>query len=125
MNPMQQHFPNPKELRLAAVERTLADSKAGRIDTNQKLEILLNGFKHLEKLMLEQRPLPLQNYHPLTSLLLGLTHLDVPPLRHYHLILTEIVPGDRHSLILVKPTYAFLQTLSLRNKLKSSGPCPT
>ena len=58
MNPVQQHFPNPEELRLAAVERTLANSEAGRIDTNQKLEILLNGFKHLEKLMLEQRPPP-------------------------------------------------------------------
>ena len=53
MNPVQQHFPSSMGLCLVAVEQALTDSQAREIDMQDKLEMLLDGYKHLERLMLE------------------------------------------------------------------------
>ena len=55
MNPAQQHAPSSDELRFIALEQALADSQARGAKTKEKLEMLLNGFLKLEKLMSEQQ----------------------------------------------------------------------
>ena len=55
MNPAQQHAPSSDELRFIALEQALAHSQARGAKTEEKLEMLLNGFLKLEKLMSEQR----------------------------------------------------------------------
>ena len=56
MNPAQQHASSSEELRLAAVEQALADSKAREIETKNQFAALLNGFQQLELLMRELTP---------------------------------------------------------------------
>ena len=55
MNPAQQHAPSSDVLCFVALEQALADSQARGAKTEEKLDILLNGFLKLEKLMSEQR----------------------------------------------------------------------
>ena len=56
MNPAQQHAPSHEELRLTALEQALADSKAREEETQKQLGTLLDGFKSLEGLLMEQQP---------------------------------------------------------------------
>ena len=56
MNPTHQHASTPKELRLAAVEQALIDSKAREIEMKNQFAALLNGFQQLELLMRELTP---------------------------------------------------------------------
>ena len=72
MNPAQQHAPSSNELRFVALQQALADSQARGAKTKEKLEILLNGFLKLEKLISEQQLLPTT---PKTSL------IDIIPVR--------------------------------------------
>ena len=61
MDPAQQHAPNSQESRLAAMERAYADSKARNA---KQLEMLLNRFLKLEKMMQQQQyppPTPPKN----------------------------------------------------------------
>ena len=58
MNPAQQHAPSSDELRFVALEQALADSEARGAKTEEKLDILLNSFLKLEKLISEQRLSP-------------------------------------------------------------------
>ena len=55
MNPAQQHAPSSDELRFVALEQALANSQARGAKTEEKHEMLLNGFLKLEKLMSEQQ----------------------------------------------------------------------
>ena len=56
MDPTHQHVPTPEELRLAAVEQALIDSKARKIEMKNQFAALLNGFQQLELLMRELTP---------------------------------------------------------------------
>ena len=61
MDPAQQHAPNSEESCLAAIERAYAESEARNI---KQLEMLLNGFLKLEKMMQQQQyppPTPPKN----------------------------------------------------------------
>ena len=69
MNPAQQYFPSPEELHLLAVEQALVDFKAREIETQAKLETILNGFKHIEQLILEQQPPPTPPKIPSTNII--------------------------------------------------------
>ena len=64
MNPAHQHDPTPEELRLAAVERALADSEAREVETKSQLTTLINGFQHLELLIRELKPVKTLNTPP-------------------------------------------------------------
>ena len=61
MDPAQQHTPNSKESRLAAMECTYANSKARNA---KQFDILLNGFLKLEKMMQQQHPPPTPPKNP-------------------------------------------------------------
>ena len=67
MNPTHQHDPTPEELRLAAVERALADSEAREVETKSQLTALINSFQHLELLIRELKPIKTLNT-PLTNI---------------------------------------------------------
>ena len=56
MNPVQQHAPSPEELHLTALEQALADSKAREEETQKQLATVLDRFKNLERLLMEQQP---------------------------------------------------------------------
>ena len=66
MDPAQQHTPNSKESRLAAMERTYADSKARHA---KQFDMLLNRFLKLEKMMQEQHPPPTPPKNPLIDII--------------------------------------------------------
>ena len=58
MNPVQQAFPGPVELRLMALEQALADSQARERETQKQLDVLIIGFKHLEGMISELKDFP-------------------------------------------------------------------
>ena len=58
MNPAQQHVPSSDKLCFAALEQAVIDSQAREAKTEQRIEILLNGFLKLERFMTEQQPPP-------------------------------------------------------------------
>ena len=58
MNPAQQAFSGPVELRLEALEQALADSQARERETQKQLDMLITGFKHLEGMISELKVLP-------------------------------------------------------------------
>ena len=60
MNPTQQHISSSNELRFAALEQALVDSQAREAKTEVRLELLLNGFLKLEKILSEQQPPPVR-----------------------------------------------------------------
>ena len=62
MNPAQQHVPSSNKLCFAALEQAVIDSRAREAKTEQRIEMLLNGFLKLERFMTEQQtpPTPLK-----------------------------------------------------------------
>ena len=58
MNPVQQAFSGPVELRLEALEQALADSQARERETQKQLDMLIIGFKHLEGMISELKDFP-------------------------------------------------------------------
>ena len=58
MNPAQQAFPGPIELRLEALEQALANSQAREREIQRQLDMLIIGFKHLEGMISELKDFP-------------------------------------------------------------------
>ena len=58
MNPAQQHIPSSDELCFTALEQAVINSQAREAKTEQRIEMLLNGFLKLERFMTEQQPPP-------------------------------------------------------------------
>ena len=58
MNPAQQHVPSSDELHFTALEQAIINSQAREAKTEQRIEMLLNGFLKLERFMTEQQPPP-------------------------------------------------------------------
>ena len=52
MNPAQPNVPNSGDARFLALEQAYADSLASQEITQKQINQLLQGFKHLEKLMM-------------------------------------------------------------------------
>ena len=61
MDPAQQYTPNSEESRLAAMERTYANSEARHA---KQFDMLLNRFLKLEKMLQEQHPPPTPPKNP-------------------------------------------------------------
>ena len=125
MNPAQQHLPSSDELCFTALEQAVIDSRAREAKTEQRIEMLLNGFLKLERFMTEQQTPPtLRKSPPLTSSLSNPPQLDDPLHQHYQQNMTEIAPKawpfSRH----VKPIYDFVRILSHVTKQKSPGLYP-
>ena len=76
---MHQHDPTPEELRLAVVERALADSKAKEVETKSQLTALINGFQHLELLIWELKPVKTLNTPPTNITPVWLAPTGQPP----------------------------------------------
>ena len=52
MNPAQPNVPNSRDARFLALEQAHADSLATQENTQRQIDQLLQGFQHLEKLMM-------------------------------------------------------------------------
>ena len=79
MDPTHQHVPTPEELRLAAVEQALIDSKAREIETKNQFAALLNGFEQLELLMQELTPAKTPKTTPTDTIPVQLAPTGRPP----------------------------------------------
>ena len=79
MDPTHQHVPTPEELRLAAVEQALIDSKSREIETKNQFAALLNGFQQLELLMRELAPAKTPKTTPTDTIPIRLAPTGRPP----------------------------------------------
>ena len=59
MNPAQPNVPNSGDARFLALEQAYANSLATQENTQKQIDQLLQGFQHLEKLMMARTNPPI------------------------------------------------------------------
>ena len=98
MNPAQQHAPSstPRNSVLQHWNKPLLIPKPG-ISKQEKLQLLLNGFQQLERLLLEQRSPPVRGY----SLCPTLGMLSLYLLTHFLCIVFTLHPASCIPCLLV------------------------